>query len=500
MTQPVVVHDSDNDSRFSQTEKEMLALVPQRALLVAPLRKGPREVIWALVVAMATPRHWTDAERLLLEEIAERTWTSIERAKKENALRRNEEKLRELNIKLQETDKAKTAFFNNVSHEFRTPLTLIIGPLEELMKSGRSKMVPDDLQQLHFAFRNAVRLQKLVTTLLDFARIEAGRLEAYYQPTDFSKITLELASNFRSAIEKAGLKYVVKVEQVAESIYLNHEMWEKIVFNLLSNAFKFTQTGKIEVSIREKKKHVELKVKDTGVGIAPKDIDRIFERFSRIEGAVARTHEGTGIGLALVKELVAAHGGAINVKSTEGVGSEFTVSIPKGKEHFAKNQILENREARGVKESSQEAASGWLPQEAKNVIQQLKYRAEGASRILVVEDNGDMRLYLATVLSEDGHEIVPMENGQQVITFLEKGGHADLILADVMMPVMDGFETTKRLKANPKFASIPVVLLTAKDTEESKIESRRWGADAYLTKPFSSKELRAIVQSTLARE
>lgn len=495
---PEIVHDT---SSFAVIAKNMEALAPGAYVNMPFVREGRWRA--TLNIADANPRDWRDDEVNLMRELIFRTWTRLEQARAEEALRKSEEQLRALNARLQETDKAKTIFFNNVSHEFRTPLTLLIGPLEELIKSGGSKLLPDDMQKLQFAYRSAIRLQKLVTILLDFARIEAGKLEAYYQPTDFSKTTVELASTFRSAIEKAGLKYVVKAEQIAEPIYLNREMWEKIVFNLLSNAFKFTHKGKIEVIIREKKKNAELHVKDTGVGIASKDIHRIFDRFIRIEGMKARTNEGTGIGLALVRELVAVHGGAIKVKSTEGTGSEFIVSIPKGKAHFAKHQIFENRERPHVpdlKDSFVKEVLGWLPEDVKNSRRRLKqYQKEGASRVLIVEDNADMREYLTTVLSEDDHKIFAIEDGQKVINFLEEGGHADLIVADVMMPVLDGFEMVRTLKANPKFADIPVILLTAKATEEAKIEGLRLGADAYLTKPFSAKELRAIVLSCLTR-
>ena len=424
-----------------------------------------------------------------------------DRRQGEEALRLNEERMRELNTRLQQTDIARTAFFNNVSHEFRTPLTLIVGPLEELMRSGVSKLDPADMKMLQFMHRNALRLQKLVTTLLDFSRIEAGKLEAHYQPVDFSKVTTDLASTFRTAIEKGGLKFVIQVEQISQPVYLDHDMWEKIVFNLLSNALKFTLKGKIEVVIREKSKHVELKVVDTGVGIAEKNIDRVFNRFTRIEGVQARTDEGTGIGLALVRELVTALGGVIKLKSAEGVGSEFIVSIPKGTKHFANHQIIGHRqqqEVTNLKNSFADETAGWLPDDIKaSAINLRKYEAEGGFRILVAEDNADMREYLSNVLSEDDHRIFAVEDGKKVITFLEGGGQADLILSDVMMPVMDGFELVKTLKANPKFAPIPVILLTAKMSEESKAEGLRIGAEAYLTKPFSAKELRAIVILTM---
>jgi signal transduction histidine kinase/CheY-like chemotaxis protein len=498
----IVYKDVRKDERLAEAEKLAFAGLGAVGFMAAPIRRGGA-MIWAGGAVSAKPRAWTATEIRMFEDAVERTWAAVERAKSEEALIKSEEQLRSMNARLQDTDRAKTNFFNNVSHEFRTPLTLLIGPLEELIRSGGSKLTPEDMQSLQFAFRGASRLQKLVTTLLDFARIEAGKLEAYYQPTDFAKITSDLAGNFRSAIEKAGLKFVVKTEQIAEPIYLNREMWEKIVFNLLSNAFKFTHTGKIEVLIREKLKNAELRIIDTGVGIAPNDIDRIFDRFTRIEGAKARTHEGTGIGLALVRELVAAHGGTIKVKSEQGVGSEFIVSIPKGKAHFAKHQIFENRERPPVKDmtgSFTDEILGWLPDDVRMARRKLKkYQQEGAARILIVEDNADMREYLSNVLSEDDHKIFAVEDGQKVLTFLEEGGQTDLILSDVMMPALDGFEMIKKIKADARFSHIPVIFLTAKTAEDSKVEGLRIGAEAYLTKPFSSKELRAIVLSTLKR-
>jgi signal transduction histidine kinase len=411
-----------------------------------------------------------------------------------------EHMLKELNAKLQEMDKVKTNFFHNVSHEFRTPLTLLLGPLEEVMNSGKSKLTTEDVQRLQFSHRSAMRLQKLVNTLLDFSRIEAGKLEAFYQPTDFCKTTIELAANFRSAIEKGGLKYVVKADEVLEPIYLNREMWEKIVFNLLSNAFKFTQSGKIEVRLRNKKKTVELHVKDSGIGIAEKNLERIFERFTRIEGSRARTYEGTGIGLALIRELVSVHGGTIKVKSQEGQGSEFIVSIPKGKSHLPKQQIYESKEqlpGKGMRESYVDEALGWIPEDVRAFKRRVKkYEQSNEAKILIVEDNADMRAYLTNLLCDD-YEVLAMEHGKKVIDFLNDGGQTDLILADVMMPEIDGYQLTKVIKSNPKYSEIPVVLLSAKTSEKSKIGGLEVGADDYLVKPFSARELRALVGSRI---
>lgn len=421
----------------------------------------------------------------------------------EKKLQESERQLRELNIRLQETDKAKTNFFNNVSHELRTPLTLLIGPLKDLMRSAETKTAPEEIQRLQLIYRGAIRLQRLVNTLLDFARIEAGKLEAFYQPTDFAKMTLDLAANFRSAIERAGLKFIVRQdEDILETIYLNREMWEKIVFNLLSNALKFTHKGKIEVTIRNKKKQVELRVKDTGIGIGPKNIDRIFERFVRVDGPKARTYEGTGIGLALVRELVHVHHGKIKVKSKEGVGSEFIVAIPKGKAHLPSKQLYENKDqlpSSFIGGTFAEEVSGWLPEDQKMLKRAVaKYNRSQGMRIVIAEDNADMREYLRNVLADD-YQVLLFEHGQKVLDFLRDGGETDLILADVMMPELDGYQLVETLKSDPAFAEIPIVLLTAKSDEDAKIEGLDRGADDYLIKPFSGRELRAVIRARINR-
>ena len=218
---------------------------------------------------------------------------------------------------LAEIDRAKTAFFSNVSHEFRTPLTLMLGPLEdELRENSKGR------ERIEIAHRNSLRLLKLVNTLLDFAQIEAGRIEAVYEPTDLAAATAELASVFRSAIEKAGLRLVVDCPPLPEEMYVDREMWEKIVLNLLSNAFKFTFEGEIKVSLRLCRERVELSVSDTGAGIPAAELSHIFERFHRVRGTDSRTHEGTGIGLSLVQELARIHGGGVQVRSVEGQGAD----------------------------------------------------------------------------------------------------------------------------------------------------------------------------------
>ena len=212
---------------------------------------------------------------------------------------------------LAEVDHAKTVFFSNVSHEFRTPLILMLSPLEEVSATLDSRLQPDEREQLNLVQRNGLRLQKLVNTLLDFSRIEAGRSQAVYEPVDLAIYTADLTSAFRSLIEQAGLSLVVDTPPLPEAIYLDREMWEKIVLNLLSNAFKFTLLGSITVRLQWLTSHVELSITDTGVGILSDELPHLFERFHRAKNSQGRSFEGSGIGLSLVQELVKLQGGTI---------------------------------------------------------------------------------------------------------------------------------------------------------------------------------------------
>jgi signal transduction histidine kinase len=243
---------------------------------------------------------------------------------------------------LAEIDRAKTAFFSNVSHEFRTPLTLTLGPIEDTLAEDR---LPSRAhERLEVAHRNSLRLLKLVNALLDFSRIEAGRIQAVYETVDLATFTADLASVFRSAIERAGMSLIIDCPPLSQETYVDREMWEKIVLNLLSNAFKFTFEGQIEVSLKPAGESVELTVRDTGVGIAAKDLPQLFERFHRVADARGRTYEGSGIGLALLQELVKLHGGTVRVESEPGVGSAFTVSIPFGLAHLPAESVKINEE------------------------------------------------------------------------------------------------------------------------------------------------------------
>ena len=427
------------------------------------------------------------------------------------ALESREHELAQLNKHLQELDQSKTAFFNNVSHEFRTPLTLMLGPLEEALNDihGDVNLQHERLEMVH---RNALRLKKLVNTLLDFSRIQAGRIQASYQPTDLASFTQELASMFRSAIEQADLKLVLDCPPLSQPLYIDRDMWEKIVLNLLSNAFKHTFEGGITLRLIECDDHAELSVSDTGIGIPDEQLPHLFERFHRVPHARSRTHEGSGIGLALVQELVTLHGGTLHVESKVNEGSVFTISIPKGQAHLPakpiESETVSASTTLGTKPFIEEALR-WLPEnptQKKNVenqaVESQRFEAAwpgvahpGKARVLLADDNADMRAYVARLL-QPYCDVETVPDGFSALT-AAKEKHPDLILSDIMMPQMDGFELLQSIRHDPALQGISVILLSARAGNEAQVEGLEAGATDYLVKPFQATELLARVKTNL---
>jgi len=449
--------------------------------LVLPVARPGAAPYGYLVAGTGSRRALDDEYRGFLALVADQVATAIA-----NARAYEEERSRA--AALAELDRAKTTFFSNVSHEFRTPLTLMLAPLEDLHASAA---LPDQSRALvEAAQRNGQRLLKLVNTLLDFARIEAGRAQASYEPTDLAALTADLASNFRAACERAGLRLTVDCPPLAQPAYVDREMWEKIVLNLVSNAFKFTLAGSIEVAVKEAGGHLELTVIDTGSGIPAEELPRTFERFHRVQAARGRSHEGSGIGLALVNELVKLHGGSIAVESTLGEGSRFTVTLPKGSAHLPAERVKAPREASSTAARADAyvaEALGWLPDgDAASPT-----RPQSAQRVLIADDNVDMREYVRRLLAEQ-YEVEVAGDGYAALK-AARARRPDLIISDVMMPQLDGFGLIRELRADPELAAIPVVLLSARAGEEARIEGLGKGADDYLVKPFSPRELLARV-------
>ncbi|MES2598314.1 MAG: ATP-binding protein [Verrucomicrobiota bacterium] len=467
---------------------------PAHTAMVLPLKKRMSEEPFGFLVAGTSPRRALDESyETFFDLLAGSIASSIGNARAFEQEKKRAEALAEL-------DRAKTAFFSNVSHELRTPLTLMLGPIEEELRADPAN------SRLELAHRNSVRLLKLVNTLLDFSRIEAGRIQANYEPVDLATLTAELGSGFRSAIEGAGLQFVVECPPLPQPMHVDVEMWEKIVLNLLSNAFKFTFEGEITMSLRWRGDAVELVVADTGAGIPAAEVPHIFERFHRVRGTRSRTHEGTGIGLALVEELARLHGGAVGVVSQEGRGSAFTVTIRAGAAHLPAERIGAPRTmdstATGVGSFVAEArrwheGSDQIDETDRKVddITPQKTNITPPARILLADDNADMREYVARLLAPH-YDVTTVADGQAALEFA-RAQPPDLVLTDVMMPRLDGFGLLRELRADPDLCTLPVILLSARAGEESRVEGMAEGADDYLVKPFSARELIARVEAHL---
>ena len=502
--------DDELQSATPGAERKLAESNPVFVRELPILISGNRARTARLVVGLNTRRPFDDHYRSFLDLVAGQLGTALTNALAYEQERQRAESLADL-------DRAKTAFFSNVSHEFRTPLTLLMGPVEDTLADA--SLAPEARGRLELAHRNALRLQKLVNMLLDFARIEAGRVDASYEPTDLSRLTTELASNFRSTIERAAMTLTVDCPPLPEPVYVDREMWEKVVLNLLSNAFKFTFDGGIEVSLRQRDRAVALQVRDTGTGIPPEETGRLFERFHRVKGAQGRSYEGSGIGLALVQELARLHGGTVTVESEVGRGSTFTVTVPLGSDHLLPDRISVPRAAALTSlhaDTFVQEASRWLRRddspahspgpgsgELAAVVdlpdQAVAHRMSASvlrdTRVVVADDNADMREYLQRILGERYH-VEAVADGVEALEQI-RANPPDLVLADVMMPLLDGFGLLAAIRGDDQLRTLPVILLSARAGEEARIEGLEAGADDYMAKPFSARELLACVASQL---
>ncbi|HEY8560825.1 MAG TPA: ATP-binding protein [Pyrinomonadaceae bacterium] len=475
---------------------------PQQAIVLPLARAGTGDALAGFLVAALSPNLIFDDEyRKFTELVAGHIATAIS-----NARALDEERQRA--AALAELDRAKTEFFSNVSHEFRTPLTLMLGNLEEVLR--RDGEVPAaEREQIETAHRNSLRLLKLVNNLLDFSRLEAGKTHAHFEPTDLARYTAELASGFRSGIENSGIALNVDCPPLARKVSIDREMWEKIVLNLLSNAFKFTMRGAIDVALGETESSVELIVRDTGIGIAKEELPAIFERFHRVRSAPGRTHEGTGIGLSLVRELVDLHDGTIRVESEPRQGSTFTVSIPKRAADAPHDAPQAGENLSAAPAARPVIGPEWqrhvfAPEAAKDFEEgsfdgAARLEFYPSARILLADDNADMRGYISRLLVQNGYSVEHAGDGRAALEKLRAPGAAapDLVITDVMMPLMDGFEFLAEIRKDARLREIPVIMLSARAGEEAKIEGFEAGADDYLIKPFSARELLARVNSVI---
>ncbi|MBV9921097.1 MAG: GAF domain-containing protein, partial [Pseudonocardia sp.] len=486
----------DLAERFTQLPAGAWTRSPTAAVVTAlPGAPGENRVRGFLVVGLNPFRPFDERYRGFIELTAAQISSALVNAGVYEAERHRAEALAEL-------DRAKTEFFSNVSHEFRTPLTLIMGPIEALRAAE-----PVDAHrvrtELEVAHRNGLRLGRLVNTLLDFSRLQAGRMQARFVPTDLGAFTAELAGMFRSATERARLRLDVEVDELDEPVWVDRDSWEKIVSNLLSNAVKFTLDGAVGVRLRPAGRAVRLEVTDTGIGIPAEETGRLFERFHQVRGARGRSAEGSGIGLALVRDLVGLHGGTVTVRSRPGEGTTFTVEIPLGDEHLPQDQVVADEDesvvgASSVAESFVAEALRWMdtsgePAGAGPVATDA---TQATQRLLIADDNADMRDYMVRLLGGT-YELHVVADGPAALA-AARSDPPDLVITDVMMPGLDGFALLAALRADRATAAVPVIVLSARAGQDAVVEGLAAGADDYLVKPFAATELLARVRSALA--
>lgn len=460
-----------------------------RHVVAAPIRRGSTDPVDGFLVAGISNGFKPDASfRHFLEMVGLGLGRSVAAGRA-----REEERARTRAIAALE--QAKTALFSNASHELRTPLTLILGPLDQALDDMSVKGITRE--RIALARKSASRMLKIVNGLLDFSRIEAGERKGAFQPTDLAQLTRDVAAMFGSAAESAGLDLSVDCPPLARTVDVDREAWEQIVSNLLSNAIKFTPSGSIQVRLGGEGEQAVLTVTDTGIGIASEDRSRIFSRFYRVDDARARAHEGTGLGLALVRELVRIHGGSVTAEGSPDHGTRMVVRVPFAREQSSGRGQVPSGAAPSFGATAElfvEEARNWLPREVPAEVN-VPAGALGASRVLLVEDNHDMREYLCRLLAP--HFAVRLaEDGAQAYQ-MAIDEPPNLVISDVMMPGGDGFGLLRDLRANPQTRELPVILLSARADAESTLEGLRLGADDYLVKPFGARELLARIRATL---
>lgn len=464
---------------------------PARAALVVPLQRASSDVrIGAAVFGLSPRLHFDDKYQSFLELAAGQVATALD-------TKRVLEEAQSRAAALAELDRAKTTFFSNVSHELRTPLMLIIGPVEEALNANQS-LGSEDLGRV---YRNSLRLLKLVNTLLDFSRIDADRLQTSFEPLDLAAYTRDLASLFASSIEAAGLQFSILTPALPQAVYVDPDLWEKIVLNLLSNAYKFTLQGEVELRLEARADHVELSVRDTGSGIPSEEMQYLFDRFHRVRGIQSRTHEGTGIGLALTRELVLKHGGTVSAESVVGQGSIFRVTIPLGHSHLPHEAVqassLSTRNAASAPSDRARSyaaeASGWLRHQQFDSA--TTGQGDGA-QVLVVDDNADVRDYLIRLLSKSDYRVSTAANGREALDLMQLE-LPDLVVSDVMMPELDGLELVRALRAHERTQTLPIILSSARAGDDKTAEGMNAGANDYIVKPFTSGEFLARVAAQI---
>ncbi len=426
---------------------------------------------------------------------------------KNRQLEEQTQQLQEQSVKLKELDQVKSRFFANISHEFRTPLTLIIGPLEQILTAPEPPAPAELESKAKLMLRHSQRLLHLVNQLLDLSRLESGKMKLHVSQRDIVAFLRLIIASFQSLAQQQKLELTLLAEQEELPVYFDADKLEKVMVNLLSNAVKFTPVGgRVTVSVKKRlteetlfpQGYLEISVSDTGIGIPAEQVEHVFQRFYQAHNSHEYRQKGTGIGLALTKELITLHGGDIRVRSRTNAGdqisgSEFILRLPLGKEHWSAGEIVD---VSGADVSPAPPLIPGLWQDAEEQEEPgPRAPVPGREVILVVEDSGDMRHYIREALA-DGYQVVEAVDGLQGITKAREI-IPDLIVSDIMMPGADGFELCAQLKKDIHTSHIPIILLTAKSNEASVIEGLETGADDYITKPFNTRVLIARIKNLI---
>ncbi|MBD2169173.1 response regulator [Calothrix membranacea FACHB-236] len=501
--EPVVItdmsHCTDEIKGFDLPLKK-----PARSLMIVPLLADGKCIGSITLREGSKTRRWLSSEIQLAKAVAAQAAIAVQQSRLYQKTRDQAERLLQL-------DKQKTEFFQNISHEFRTPITLIQGPLESAVNNG------DGLSyaQSAIALRNSRRLLRLVNQLLDLQRLDAGRMQPSFRPCDLVDFVNQIVESFRPYCEKKGLQLVSELGACSQ-VYLDIEKFDKVVYNLLSNAMKFTpEGGMITIRLISQDDSCILQVQDTGIGIVKEQIPYLFERFRQAEGSENRSYEGSGLGLALVKELVELHGGQISVESVYGQGTTFTLWLLTGSTHLPTQQVQEIPAELNTSRASVELADLELVEPTPENIESLPKELvptpdnpesqgykdgsllNSGHSILVVDDNPDLRTYVSEIIRSNGYQVHTARNGAEGFKIAQKIAPS-LIITDLMMPLVTGLQMIQMIRSEEKLKGTPIILLTAKVDEETRIAGTEHGADAYLAKPFNDRELLAEVRNLLA--
>jgi len=503
--EPLIINDL-NDYPAQVKGFDLPFKMATRSLMVVPLLADGKIIGSITLRQSKKQRHWLKPELELAASVAVQAALAVQQSRLYQKTRQQAERLLEL-------DKQKTEFFQNISHEFRTPITLIQGPLESAVSTGEGL----SYEQSDIALRNSRRLLRLVNQLLDLQRLDAGRMQPSFRKCDLVEFVSQIVESFRPYCEKKELNLLTELDE-CPAVYLDIEKFDKVVYNLLSNAMKFTpQNGSITVRLHYDGQTCVLQVEDTGIGIAKEQIPHLFERFRQAEGSENRSYEGTGLGLALVKELVEVHGGTVTVDSQYENGTTFTIYLKPGSGHLNVSQVVETESKVNLSRAAVELADLELIESTDSHISDFEKipqellshnldstsgkvvnsKAGKGQLILVVDDNPDMRAYVSSILRANGYQVQTARNGSEGF-HIAKELLPNLIVTDLMMPVVTGLEMIRMIRSEETLKGIPIILLTAKVDEDTRIEGTERGADAYLAKPFNDRELLAEARNLLA--